>query len=499
MGDRHQDQISFADKNVKEIHLTVAKDYWRQNYHLTPPVFWMNDPNGFSYFKGGYHLFYQHHPFSPEWGPMHWGHFTSSDLVYWKQQPIALAPSEGYDKDGCFSGSAIENDDKLYLIYTGNVWTGENHDTDLKQVQALAVSEDGIKFCKLMENPVIQPLVSDKINPSHFRDPKVWKYQNKFYVVIGSKNYDNNGQVLLYCSHNLLDWEFISIMAQGEGNCGYMWECPDFFHLDNKDFLIISPQGVEKEGDNFHNLHQSVYLTGKLDYEDGIFKHGEFTMLDYGFDFYAPQTMEDEQGRRILIAWMDMWESEMPTQKNNWAGSMTIPRVLELINDKLIIKPLPELKALRKTEICFSNIKINGLQELNGINGDSIELDITIKMDNANLFEINLRENKELNARTVLTYLKNDSLLILNRNNSGKGSKGIRRTSINLSNNILNLRIFIDKSSVEIFINNGEKVMSARIYPSEESTGISFYSDSIIEIINLQKWDLDKSIDFNLI
>ncbi|WP_318036218.1 glycoside hydrolase family 32 protein [Halobacillus amylolyticus] len=151
----HQQQIQFATDSIKNTRVKITEDQWRLNYHVTAPAFWMNDPNGFCMFNNEFHLFYQHHPYSAEWGPMHWGHVKSKDLVHWEHLPIALAPSESYDQDGCFSGSAIEKDGRLYLFYTGNRWTGTNPDTDLKQVQCLAVSEDGTLFEKMADNPVI--------------------------------------------------------------------------------------------------------------------------------------------------------------------------------------------------------------------------------------------------------------------------------------------------------------------------------------------------------
>ncbi|WP_252183558.1 hypothetical protein [Rossellomorea vietnamensis] len=122
----HQKKVEEAEASVNKMREKVSGSPWKQAYHMSPPAFWMNDPNGFSCYKGEYHLFYQHHPFSPEWGPMYWGHLKSKDLAHWEEAPIALAPSEEYDRDGCFSGSAIEKDGKLYLVYTGingQAWT----------------------------------------------------------------------------------------------------------------------------------------------------------------------------------------------------------------------------------------------------------------------------------------------------------------------------------------------------------------------------------------
>ncbi|WP_332696060.1 glycoside hydrolase family 32 protein [Halalkalibacter lacteus] len=489
----HQEQIEKANKEVAKLKESVSKHEWNLQYHVMPQANWMNDPNGFSFFKGEYHLFYQHHPFGPKWGPMHWGHVKSKDLVNWEHLPIALAPSEEYDKDGCFSGSAIEKDGKLYLMYTGNVWIDGKLDEDLKQVQALAVSEDGIHFEKLKENPVIAETPEGDINTFHFRDPKVWKHENTYYVVLGSKTKKNTGQALLYRSDDLIDWEYVSIMAKGEGNFGFMWECPDLFELDGKEVLVLSPQGVKPEGNDYHNLHQAGYVIGQLEYQTGELQYGSYYTLDHGFDFYAPQTMMDEKGRRILIAWMDMWESEMPTQQFGYSGAMTIPRLVTMRDDRLYTLPVPELEALREKEVQYTDVVIEGEESLEGVHGDCIELKVTMNVKDATIFGLKLRVDEATEQETVLSFDKGEGIVTLDRNKSGKGPDGVRKTEVTMLE-IVHLQIFIDKSSIEVFINEGEKVMSSRIFPTNEATGITFFADQQMNIENLNKWHLKQAI-----
>ncbi|MGM0902993.1 MAG: glycoside hydrolase family 32 protein [Bacillota bacterium] len=484
----HKKNLEKANQVVSQLKDKISHHQWRLKYHVMPPAGWMNDPNGFSFFNGEYHLFYQHHPFSPEWGPMHWGHVKSKNLVHWEELPIALAPSEDFDKDGCFSGSAIEKDGKLYLVYTGNVWVDGPLDEDLKQVQALAVSEDGIHFEKVVGNPVISEIPKGDINTFHFRDPKVWKRGNSYYMVLGSKTKDNVGQVLLYSSEDLFDWQFISVIAKGEGNLGYMWECPDLFELSGKAVLVMSPQGVKPEGILYNNLHQSGYVMGEVDYKTGNFKHGPLHLLDFGFDFYAPQTMEDEQGRRILVAWMDMWESEMPTQKFG-AGAMTIPRLVTMKNDRLYTTPVPELKELRQNEVHYKDFTIEREISIKDVSGDCLELEMVIDCQEATQFGLKFRVDEATNQETVLHFNKQANVVTLDRNQSGQGPGGTRQAELKSMDN-LHLQIFIDKSSVEVFINGGEKVMSARIFPTEQANGIKFFADSSIKLKHLYKWVL---------
>jgi beta-fructofuranosidase len=192
----HTKQINEAQEVIDHKRRKATQHEWYLRYHVSPPANWMNDPNGFCFYRGEGHLFYQHDPFSPDWGLMHWGHVKSKDLVHWEHLPIALAPGEPYDADGCFSGSAIEKDGLLYVMYTGNVFTGTNLDEDLRQTQAIAVSKDGIHFEKHRSNPVIRQAPAGDVHPKHFRDPKVWQHGDLYYAVIGAKTKTITGQVL---------------------------------------------------------------------------------------------------------------------------------------------------------------------------------------------------------------------------------------------------------------------------------------------------------------
>ena len=490
----HEELVEKGQKTIDNIKANTMQHTWYLKYHVSPPANWMNDPNGFSVYNGEYHLFYQHYPYSPEWGPMHWGHVKSKDLVTWEHLPIALAPGESYDADGCFSGSAIEKDGNLYLMYTGHVSTGPDGDNDLKQTQALAVSEDGRTFKKLKQNPIIEKLPEGDFHPGHFRDPKVWKHEEYYYAIIGAKTKESVGLAVLYRSRDLLEWEFVNIVSKARENEGTMWECPDLFQLEDQHVLIVSPMGIEPEGIYYHNHHQSGYFTGDFNYETGTLSHGAFTLLDYGFDFYAPQTLIDEQGRRILIAWMTMWESEMPTKEFGWVGAMTIPRVLELSGDRLLTKPLPELEKLRQNEISHQNKKVNGSLNLEGVSGDCIELKLVVDLMKASSFGIKMRMSKCGQQETVLHYDAKRSLLTLDRSRSGKGDGGTRSVDVATKSGELSFNIFIDKSSIEIFVNNGEQVLTARVFPNESSQEIQFYSEGEVEINNLRKWDLLASI-----
>lgn len=490
-----EDKLKQANSYVKNNREKVDNTY-RQKYHIMPPIGWMNDPNGFSYYNGEYHLFYQYNPYSSMWGSIHWAHVKSKDLVNWEYLDIAIAPDEEYDVSGCFSGSAIEKDGKMYLMYTGHQDPGgfEN----LRQVQCIAVSEDGKNFTKYENNPVIDSTKLPKeAIIQDFRDPKVYKKGDKYYSVIGSRNLDDSGQILLYSSDDLLNWNYEGNILQSNNEFAKMWECPDLFELDNKDILIMSPQFLEPRGNKYWNLHSSSYMIGNLDYKNNKYNLEKVEEIDYGFDFYAPQTLIDTKGRRIMIAWMQMWDRKFPTNElgHNWAGCMTIPRELKLVDDKLYQLPVEELKVLRKNEVSYKDINIKDNKSLEGIKGQCIELELEVDMKNSNEFEILLMKGN--NQETSIKYNKIDELLVFDRSKNGKalggGEKEVRtyrQTEANLIDNKLKLNIFIDRMSVEIFINDGIKTMSSTVYPDKDSDNIEFYCDKEA-ILDIKKWDME--------
>lgn len=475
----------------------IMKSRWYPSYHMAPPSNWMNDPNGFVYFKGEYHIFYQHNPGAPKWDKMHWGHAQSPDMVNWRHLPVALKPSQPYDKDGVYSGSAIVEEDILYLLYTGHQENKENEKIVKHETQNLAMSKDGKNFGKSANNPVIKmaPHYSYlDFSSSDFRDPFVWKQSDRYYALVGTQyEKTKDGAVLLFKSKDLRNWVFINVSAVGRnGEMGYMWECPNFVHFGNDDVLMISPQGIKPQGKNFLNKYQSGWFVGKLDYDTGKFKQkGAFGLFDRGFDFYAPQVTKTPDGRVVLLAWLDMWDSPMPEQADGWAGMMTVPREMKVVNGKVLTAPVEELKSLREDKVSLKNQVINGEKEFSNIKGEVYEIETEADLTNSKSFTIKLRTSSS--QETVLSYDKENKILKLNRDKSGVALKGEREASLPLPNNILKLRIFVDKSSVEVFANDGQVVMSSRIYPDKGAHGIKFSSSGVTKLNYLDFYKL-KSI-----
>ncbi|MDF2503368.1 glycoside hydrolase family 32 protein [Clostridium sp.] len=476
-----------ADKSIEKAEKKINNRY-RLGYHIMAPANWINDPNGLVQYKGEYHVFYQHHPYDENWGPMHWGHVKSKDLVHWEHCPIALAPGDSFDKDGCFSGSAVDNDGELTLIYTGHNYIDKEKDIFFEN-QNIAISKDGIHFVKYDKNPIISdpPEGSSK----HFRDPKVWKHNESWYMIVGNSSKDNDGRVILYKSSNLKDWQYVGVIANSNGQLGYMWECPDFFELDGKYVLSLSPQGLERQGDLYANLFQTGYIVGDYDYETNQFTHGAFTELDNGHDFYAVQTFLDDKGRRIAIGWMDMWESDMPTKKDSWCGALTLPRVLSLgNNNKILMNPVEELTLLRESEHNeFKNKSI--LQNyLIKTSKDLLELKVVFDLSKCTAESVELKILGDKQEEILLNYNLANAKLSLDCSKSGKIKDGIRRVKLDKSNKLL-LHVFLDRSSIEVFANEGEATMTSRIYPKENRLGIELSADNgNVNIENFTYWTL---------
>jgi beta-fructofuranosidase len=477
---KHQMLVEKANEFVFTPLQSVEEDHYRLGYHIMTPRGWMNDPNGLIHFNGEYHVFYQHYPYDSKWGPMYWGHTVSTDLVHWKHKPIALAPSEEYDIGGCFSGSAVNNEGVISLLYTGHV-----DDKDPKEVQCLAYSQDGITFIKAEENPVIEYPPEDA--SQDFRDPKVWKHEDNWYMVLGTGK-NGVGKALLYRSNNLKEWVYIGVMAESDGMQGYMWECPDLFKLENKYILVLSPM---KDG------WQNRYIIGELDYETGKFTPEVDAQLDYGYHFYAPQTFEDERGRRILIGWMDMWETKMPTQNNGWAGAMTLPRQLRISDEHtLLVTPVPELEILRekKYNVSLGRIDRSTSNVLKGVVGQRLEFKGEFEItDPATSFSIGFCVSGNKQEETIIRYDHPKEELVVDLHKSGEGLREVASTEISLKNNILPLHIYLDHSSLEVFVNNGERVLTNRLYPSKLSDGtyLSVHQGSM-NIVALDIWELKK-------
>ena len=425
----------------------VEADPYRQQFHLQPPVGWLNDPNGLCVYGGQYHAFFQYGPFDVTGGVKHWGHAVSKDLLHWEPLPVMHYPDEPFDCHGVYSGSALIEGTEMYLYYTGNV----KHPGDFDYIKqgrghnlCLAVSHDG----KTVTSK--QCLLYNKDYPAgltcHVRDPKVFAYEGKYYMVLGARTLEDKGEVLVLESIDKLHWNHINTLTTPEP-FGYMWECPDLFCLDGQWYLAVSPQGI---------ACQNVYGCGYFAVYGDWRAHctlGEFHEMDAGFDYYAPQSFVDENGRRIQIGWMGMPDADYgnaPTVAHGWQHCFTVPRLLTKgPGGTLLQTPVPELDARRSAAALTLR------------NGEEASLSPCFDLTAAPAGDFALTV-----ARGVeLVYTEQDSTCVLQFTDPAQASGRTQRRT-KLSAPCRSVRVVGDRSSLEIFLNDGAAVFSTRYYPA---------------------------------
>ena len=454
----------------------------RPVFHLTPLTGWMNDPNGFSWYHGQYHLFYQYNPYDTEWDAMHWGHAVSQDLLHWTYLPAALAPDASYDSFGCFSGSAAElPDGRQLLMYTGVRQEGGDKEREY-QTQCIAVG-DGKDYVKYGKNPVLDSdVLPEDLSPYDFRDPKMWRTEDGGYrCVIGARRNDKRGVLLLFDSTDGFEWKYTGVLAENDGRFGLMWECPDFFPLDGKQVLFVSPQDMLPEGFEYHNGNGTVCLTGRMDGNRFVEEHNQ--AIDYGIDFYAPQTILTPDGRRVMIGWMQNWDTCKTTgyEERPWFGQMSLPRELFLKNGRLYQQPIRELSQYRSGQVEYRDVLLDGEKRLEGIEGRVIELDIRLRpADPGTPYQkFIMKFARDEKYYSVLSYRPYESWLQIDRKFSGSRRAYIhqRRCLVSDRQGEIRLHVILDRFSVEVFINDGEQVMTATILTGSDAKEISFEAD----------------------
>jgi beta-fructofuranosidase len=339
-------------------------DPLRPQFHLLPPANWMNDPDGPIFWKGNYHMFYQYNPDGAYWGNMHWGHAISADMVHWRHLPVAFSPTPGGpDADGCFTGTSVLKDGKVFVLYTAvhaalrEQATIKEGVRNLRETQCLAISDDPQlrTWVKLPEPVIARPPEGMQVNG--FRDPSPWRSGDWWYMVLGTGIEGQGGAILLYKSKDLRSWEYMHVLASRKHDGAQdlspldpweVWECPDFFPLGEKYVLIFS------------TLRKSFWQTGTLDEESMTFHPERSGLLDYG-SYYAPKTHLDKSGNRILWGWI---EEDRPLEEYRaagWAGLLSLPRVLTLdAEGRLITRMAAEVDGLRLRKHAFDGTADEG-------------------------------------------------------------------------------------------------------------------------------------------
>ena len=448
----------------------------RPSYHLSARVGWMNDPNGLCRYGYKYHLFYQYNPYKTQWGPMHWAHAVSEDLLHWETLPCALAPDMPYDNGGgCFSGNAIElADGRHLLMYTG-VRFEEREDgskVDI-QTQCLAIG-DGVDYEKVAHNPVLTEAdLPDGASKIDFRDPKLWLGTDGVYrAVVASRPADGSGQILLYKSEDALHWHYEKKLAENRCRLGRMWECPDFFVLDGKGVLLVSPQDMVGDEPRYHAGNGNIAIVGTYDEATDTFTEEGHQIIDDGTDFYAMQTVLAPDGRRLMIAWMQNWDIQEHLHGEKWFGQMTLPREVSVRNGHLCQWPAREVEALRVKTVSHSGVQVEKAMTLPGVCGRYVDMEIAVR-DVKDSFTVSFAQDAQ--HKTTLTYDALRGLVTLDRSASGTRRAFVHTRSCMVdTSGSIRLRVILDRNSAEVFVNDGEKTLTMTLMTPVAAEGIAF-------------------------
>jgi fructan beta-fructosidase len=476
-------QDSTADRNEKH----------RPQIHFTPASNWMNDPNGMVYFKGKYHLFYQFYPGGTKWGPMHWAHATSTDLVHWQRLPVALYPdSLGY----IFSGSAVVDSANtsgfakageipLVAIFTHHDPKGEKAKRSDFQNQSLAFSiDEGKTWTKYAGNPVLKnPGITD------FRDPKVsWFAETgKWIMTLATKD-----RVTFYSSPDLKAWKKESDFGVDLGAHGGVWECPDLFplSLNGKKYYVllvsINP-GAPNGGSG------TQYFIGDFDGNKFMPSDTATRWIDYGTDNYAGITWANTGSRKIFLGWMNNWTyaNEVPTE--NWRGATTLPRELKLYSDNgrlsLRSEPVAELAALEQKTVWLK--KLNGTGSIKKLNKTPLHSPFKMQLQTSRLESFSVILSNAVKNKLIIGYDKDSDRFYIDRREAGTNKFNKEFAKVHYAPRVsksktISLSLFVDVASVEMFADEGLSVMTDVFFPEKALNTISVKAPVGLTLTNLK-------------
>ena len=451
-------------RNMLKVKLQQSQ--WKLAYHIQPHTGLLNDPNGFSYYNGKWHLFYQAYPFGPVHGVKSWYHMTSDDLVHWERNDYSLLPDSPFDSHGVYSGSAIPVDDKLFLMYTGNV---RNEEWERSSYQLGAWMDKKMQVQKV-EKPLIEQPPSGYTH--EFRDPQVFRYEDKYLMIMGAQTNDEKGAVLIYQSEKLRDWKLLGELHYTDEEMGFMVECPNLVFVDQQPILLFCPQGLDKQIRSYQNIYPNMYVIGSTFNKDtrSIENPSELYNLDEGFDVYATQAFNAPDGRALSVGWIGLPEIDYPTFKEGWAHCLSIIKELTIKDGKLYQQPVKEMEGLRQEHVSLlpSRLTNKGLLYSPNKNVYELKLDLDASVSGT----ISLFSDRDHTEGLKLTFDAKHATITMDRSHVGVSfaeEYGTVRTANVNNQDRLKLHIFVDNSVCEVFVNDGYRVMTSRVFVNDMS------------------------------
>ncbi|WP_254808567.1 GH32 C-terminal domain-containing protein [Natronosalvus amylolyticus] len=526
----------FSSEELRRMRGALADDPHRPSYHLSPPANWLNDPNGMFEWNGQYHAFYQYNPGGPYHHAIHWGHAVSDDLVHWWDEPVALTPSpNGPDRDGCWSGCAVDDDGTPRLVYTG----GNGRD----QLPCLATAESDAltAWDKHDANPVIErvpdepPILETDHWAAEFRDHCVWFENGQWYHLIGTGVQDVGGAVLCYVGTDLEEWTYLGPMLIGDWDgAGEVWECPELLDLGDKRLLHVS------------NYDDVVYFLGEFDLETGAFYPESEGLLDYG-DYYAPQSMTCSDGRTLTWGWLPEARNGEAQWDAGWSGTLSLPREITLgDDDEIRQRPAAELEALRTERLVAESYDLEASDRTpiavhtatlaaDGAGSDDAiteasddrpsqatadsatramggptrlegrSLEFTLEVDftdsTADAVEIGVLETEDRRERTGVR-IEREAVVVDRRDTSlePRTADESQRMPLELEDGSCSVHGFLDGSVLELFANE-RRCLTSRVYPTrEDATGVSLAAHGVDDgpsvSVDLECWSLESAWNF---
>lgn len=483
---RYQNYGDWPTTYVAALEQQVSKAPWRLNYHIQPTTGLLNDPNGFSFFNGEWHLFYQTYPFGPVHGVKSWAHMTSKDLVHWQKDDVSLLPDSLLDSHGVYSGSALPVGDELFIMYTGNV-RDENWQRQSIQAGAWLTKQKLLR--KIPQALISQPPAG---YTTEFRDPQVFVYQGEYVMLIGAQDVAQQGQVVVYESKDLLDWQYRGQLHFTEQQMGFMVECPNLVEVDGQPVMLFCPQGLAQNILTYDNIYPNTYVIGTaLNMENlSLEQPTALQNLDDGFDVYATQAITAPDGRALAVSWVGLPELTYPSFVDGWAHCLSLVKELRLKEGRLYQYPVVETMALRKHERHFNGSLTNETVLMSEGVSQSFELEVNVARHQRGA--LRLLANPAEDAYLEISFDTFSGKIEIDRSCAGEpfaeeyGS--VRQTAVP-ENADLSLNIFVDQSICEIFINKGLKVCTLRFFPKEDQKKLLILSEETLKYDG-KLWDL---------